>query len=50
MRQFAGMIGDLVDVEENRAGNMAGEIFRLGVALLRRQIKRTVNDDDIRLA
>ena len=43
-------VGDGVDVEEHRARNMRGEIFRLGVALLRRQIIGGVDDDDVRLA
>jgi hypothetical protein len=32
MRQVGGGIGDAVDIEEHRAGNVAGEIFSLRVA------------------
>ena len=40
------MIADRLDVEEHRAGDMAGAILGVGVALLRRQEIRTVDHDD----
>ena len=50
VRQIGGRVGDGVEVEEHRARNMRGDIFRLGVALLRWQIIGCVDDDDIGLA
>src|ERR1700704_1818342 len=41
------MIGHLVDVEADRARDMAGEIFRRGVALVGRQIIRAVDHDEV---
>ena len=39
MGQAGRMIGDGVDVEEHCAGDVAGEIFRPRIAILRRQKK-----------
>ena len=44
------MIGDRIDVEEHRTGNMSGNILRPGVAVLRRQVVGSVDDGDLRLA
>ena len=38
MRETPAVIGDLVDVEEHRAGNVRCEIFLEAVAIFRRQI------------
>ncbi len=44
------MIGDRIDIEKHRARDMRGEIFGLGVAVLRGQVIRAVDDHDVRLA
>src|SRR5471030_513627 len=41
------MIGDRVDVEEDRAGDVTFEIFRLGVAFFARKEKSGVENRDI---
>ena len=46
--QIRRVVGDLVDIEEHRAGNMALEVFRTWIAVLRRQIPGTVDDAHIR--
>jgi hypothetical protein len=48
--QLGRMIGDRIDVEEHRAGNMSGNVLRPGVAVLRRQVVGPVDDGDVRLA
>ena len=50
VRQLGGMVGDGVDIEERRAGNMGGDELGLGVALERRQVERAVDDRDLGLA
>ena len=47
MRQVGLGVGDRVDVEKHRAGNMAGKIFRAGVAPGRRHMPGGVEDDEI---
>jgi len=39
VRQLGRMIGDCVDIEKHRTRNVSGEVFRLGIALERRQIE-----------
>jgi hypothetical protein len=41
-------VGDLIDVEEHRARDMAGRELGLGIAPLRRQIPGAVDDPHIR--
>ena len=48
--QLGRMIGDCIDVEEHRAGNMSGSVLRPGIAILRRQVVGPVDDGDVRLA
>ena len=48
VRQRARGVGDLVDVEEHRAGNVLVGELRLGIALLRRQVERAVDEADVR--
>ncbi len=43
-------IGDLADVEEHRAGDMGGDIFGLGVAIVGRQEEGRVDDAQVRRA
>jgi hypothetical protein len=50
VRQIGRVIGDGIDIEEHRSWNMAGEILRLGVALLRGEVERTVDDAHLRFA
>jgi len=47
VRQLTRGIGDFVDIEEHRARNVLMEEFGLGIALLRRQVERAVDDADI---
>src|ERR1700730_14118866 len=47
VRQIRRMIRDRIDVEEDGAGDMPFEIFRLGVAFFSGQEKRAVDDRDI---
>jgi hypothetical protein len=44
VRQRVRRVGDLVDVEEDRAGDVLVDELRLGIALLRRQEERAVDD------
>ena len=48
MRQRIVGVGDLVDVEEYRAGDVLVDELRLGIALLRRQEERAVDDAHVR--
>ena len=47
MRQIRRMIGDRIDVEEDRARDMAFEIFRLGVAFFGGKQKGAVDHREI---
>ena len=47
MRQAAGTIGDGVDIEELRAGNMPRKKFSVRVAAGRRHMPRGVEDDEV---
>ena len=47
MRQVALGVGDLVDVEEDRARNMLFEIFGVRVPVLARHMPGGVDDDEI---
>ena len=47
MREPALGIGDLVDVEEDRAGNMLGEIFLMRVPVLGRHVPGGIDDDEV---
>src|SRR5581483_6017392 len=42
------MVRDRIDVKENRAGDMGGKVFSLGIAVLGRKIVGAVDDDDVR--
>ena len=46
VRQIGGGVGDGVEVEEHRARNMRGDIFRLRIAFLDGQIIGGVDHDD----
>ena len=46
MRQIRRVIGDRIDVEEDRAWDMRLEIFRLGVAFVGGEKKGGVDDRD----
>ena len=48
VRQGRLVVGDVVDVEEQRARNVLGQVFGLGVALGGRQVHRAVEDDEAR--
>ena len=50
MRQVRAVIGDLVDIEEDRAGNVARDIFLMRVAAFAGHMKRAVDDGEIRRA
>ena len=47
MGEVGGIVCNRIDVEKYCAWNVRGNIFRLGVALLRRKVVRAVNDDDV---
>jgi hypothetical protein len=44
MRQIGRMVGDLVVIETDGAGDMARGIFLIGIALLRRQVIGSIDD------
>src|SRR5689334_8934670 len=44
------MIRDRIDVEKDGTRNVLVEIFRAGITILRRQVKRAVDDDEVRIA
>jgi hypothetical protein len=48
VRQRARRVGDLVDIEEHGAGNVLLHELGLGIALLRRQVERAVDDPHVR--
>ena len=50
MRQIGGMVGNGVDIEEDRSGNVSGEKLRLGVTLQCGKIERAIDDGDFGLA
>ena len=41
------MVGDRVEIEAHRAGNVPGQELGLRVALLRRQIEGAIDGDEI---
>ena len=47
VRQRRLLVGEVVDVEEQRAGNVLGEILRLGVAARGRQMPAAVEDEQV---
>ena len=47
MRQLALGVGNLVDVEEDRPGNMFGEIFGVRVLAFARHVPRGIDDDEV---
>src|SRR6185437_2990718 len=49
VRQAARFVGDAVDVEEYRAGNVSGEIFRAWIALSGGEVPTGVDRDDVRV-
>ena len=48
MGQGVRSVGDRVDVEELRAGNMLDQILGVGIAALGREMPRGIEDDEVR--
>lgn len=45
--QIRRVVGNFVDVEEHRAGNVAGEVFVEALAVVRGQVPGTVDDRNV---